>query len=59
MIKIMEDSRVKDLPKNVVIKPYIADMPSILPEIAAIVGRAGATSLAGDHCARDPNDLDP
>ena len=44
--KIMEDSRVKDLPKNVVIKPYIADMPSILPEIAAIVGRAGATSLA-------------
>ena len=38
--KIMEDSRVKDLPKNVVIKPYIADMPSILPEIAAIVGRA-------------------
>lgn len=44
--KIMEDERVKDLPQNVVIKPYIADMPAILPEITAIVGRAGATSLA-------------
>ncbi|WP_311407131.1 undecaprenyldiphospho-muramoylpentapeptide beta-N-acetylglucosaminyltransferase [Liquorilactobacillus uvarum] len=34
------------LPKNVVVEPYIPDMPSILPEISCIVGRAGATSLA-------------
>lgn len=44
--EIMKDPLVKDLPENVVIEPYIADMPSILPEITVIVGRAGATSLA-------------
>lgn len=31
---------------NVVIKPYIGNMPEVLPRVAAIVGRAGATSLA-------------
>ncbi|GAJ25316.1 UDP-N-acetylglucosamine-N-acetylmuramyl-(pentapeptide) pyrophosphoryl-undecaprenol N-acetylglucosamine transferase [Liquorilactobacillus sucicola DSM 21376 = JCM 15457] len=35
-----------DIPKNIVVEPYIPDMPSILPEISCIVGRAGATSLA-------------
>lgn len=39
-------SLVKEVPANVVIKPYIANMPAILPEISCIVGRAGATSLA-------------
>ncbi|KRN29362.1 undecaprenyldiphospho-muramoylpentapeptide beta-N- acetylglucosaminyltransferase [Lactobacillus selangorensis] len=34
------------LGKNVVAVPYIQDMPEILPDVAAIVGRAGATSLA-------------
>lgn len=34
------------VPSNVVVKPYIPDMPAILPEVACIVGRAGATSLA-------------
>ncbi|HAT54648.1 MAG TPA: undecaprenyldiphospho-muramoylpentapeptide beta-N-acetylglucosaminyltransferase [Lactobacillus sp.] len=31
---------------NVVVKPYISNMPEVLPRVAAIVGRAGATSLA-------------
>lgn len=40
--------QLKDTPiaDNVVIKPYIANMPEVLPKVAAIVGRAGATSLA-------------
>ncbi|GKT03574.1 undecaprenyldiphospho-muramoylpentapeptide beta-N-acetylglucosaminyltransferase [Furfurilactobacillus sp. WILCCON 0119] len=32
--------------ENVVVKPYISNMPEVLPRVAAIVGRAGATSLA-------------
>lgn len=43
--KIKEDVKKSNL-KNIVIKPYIQDMPSILPEIDLIVGRSGATSLA-------------
>jgi UDP-N-acetylglucosamine--N-acetylmuramyl-(pentapeptide) pyrophosphoryl-undecaprenol N-acetylglucosamine transferase len=39
-------SLITSLPKNVVVKPYIANMPAVLPEIDCIVGRAGATSLA-------------
>ncbi|KRL01418.1 undecaprenyldiphospho-muramoylpentapeptide beta-N-acetylglucosaminyltransferase [Liquorilactobacillus capillatus DSM 19910] len=44
-------NKIKDMigqnkPSNVVVEPYIPDMPSILPEISCIVGRAGATSLA-------------
>ena len=31
---------------NVVVKPYIYNMPQILPKVSLIVGRAGATSLA-------------
>ncbi|MBW1605412.1 undecaprenyldiphospho-muramoylpentapeptide beta-N-acetylglucosaminyltransferase [Lactobacillus sp. Sy-1] len=34
------------LGSNIVIKPYIANMPEMLPKVALIVGRAGATSLA-------------
>lgn len=34
------------LTNNVKVVPYINDMPMILPDLAAIVGRAGATSLA-------------
>ena len=44
--KIMASPSAKDLPQNVAIVPYVNDMPSILPEISLIVGRAGATSLA-------------
>ena len=44
--KIMAKDEAKNLPDNVRIEPYIADMPVILPEGASIVGRAGATSLA-------------
>ncbi|MEJ6400798.1 undecaprenyldiphospho-muramoylpentapeptide beta-N-acetylglucosaminyltransferase [Nicoliella lavandulae] len=31
---------------NIVVKPYIANMPEVLPKVSLIVGRAGATSLA-------------
>lgn len=44
--KLMQQSAAKNLPANFFIQPYIPDMPQILPEISAIVGRAGATSLA-------------
>ena len=44
--KLMQSKEAQNLPTNVVIVPYINDMPSILPEISLIVGRAGATSLA-------------
>lgn len=32
--------------KNVIVKPYIYNMPQVLPKVSLIVGRAGATSLA-------------
>ncbi|GLB47023.1 UDP-N-acetylglucosamine--N-acetylmuramyl-(pentapeptide) pyrophosphoryl-undecaprenol N-acetylglucosamine transferase [Philodulcilactobacillus myokoensis] len=35
-----------DINSNVVIKPYISNMPLILPKTDVIIGRAGATSLA-------------
>lgn len=44
--EIMKKAQEKEIPENVVIKPYISNMPEILPEIDLIVGRAGATSLA-------------
>ncbi|MFD0897924.1 undecaprenyldiphospho-muramoylpentapeptide beta-N-acetylglucosaminyltransferase [Loigolactobacillus binensis] len=31
---------------NVAVVPYINDMPTVLPDVAVILGRAGATSLA-------------
>lgn len=31
---------------NIVIRPYISNMPDMLPKVAVIVGRAGATSIA-------------
>ncbi|WP_125703111.1 undecaprenyldiphospho-muramoylpentapeptide beta-N-acetylglucosaminyltransferase [Lacticaseibacillus daqingensis] len=34
------------LPANVRVVPYIDDMPGILPDIALVIGRSGATSLA-------------
>lgn len=34
------------LPAHVAVVPYIDDMPAILPDIALVVGRSGATSLA-------------
>lgn len=39
----LEDVKVGS---NVVIKPYISNMPDILPKVDVIVGRAGATSIA-------------
>lgn len=32
--------------ENVVIKPYISNMPEIMPKVSIILGRAGATSIA-------------
>ncbi|RRK11571.1 undecaprenyldiphospho-muramoylpentapeptide beta-N-acetylglucosaminyltransferase [Lactiplantibacillus garii] len=44
--KIMDSLKTTALAPNVKIEPYIKNMPAILPEIAVILGRAGATSIA-------------
>lgn len=44
--KIMDSLSKTTLAPNVKIEPYIKNMPAILPEIAVILGRAGATSIA-------------
>lgn len=44
--EIKKQAAQKKIPSNMVIQPYINNMPEILPEIDLIVGRAGATSLA-------------
>lgn len=44
--EIKKQAAQKEIPSNMVIQPYIGNMPEILPEIDLIVGRAGATSLA-------------
>ncbi|MFC6296145.1 undecaprenyldiphospho-muramoylpentapeptide beta-N-acetylglucosaminyltransferase [Lactiplantibacillus daoliensis] len=44
--KIKDSLGKTALAPNVKIKPYIKNMPAILPEIATILGRAGATSIA-------------
>lgn len=31
---------------NIAVRPYVDDMPAILPKMAVVVGRSGATSLA-------------
>ncbi|WP_261810249.1 undecaprenyldiphospho-muramoylpentapeptide beta-N-acetylglucosaminyltransferase [Levilactobacillus humaensis] len=43
---VMDQLKDVTLNDNVVVKPYIPNMPEVLPKVAAIVGRAGATSLA-------------
>ncbi|QMU07424.1 undecaprenyldiphospho-muramoylpentapeptide beta-N-acetylglucosaminyltransferase [Levilactobacillus suantsaii] len=43
---VMAQLKDQTVAPNVVIKPYISNMPEVLPHVAAIVGRAGATSLA-------------
>lgn len=43
---VMAELKGVTVADNVVIKPYIGNMPEVLPKVAAIVGRAGATSLA-------------
>lgn len=44
--KLMQRPEAQNVPSNFVIQPYIPNMPLILPDIDAILGRAGATSLA-------------
>lgn len=44
--KIMASLKGTSLADNVKVEPYIKNMPAILPEISAILGRAGATSIA-------------
>lgn len=41
----MKDANIEPA-ENVKVRPYISNMPEVLPRVAAIVGRAGATSLA-------------
>lgn len=44
--KIMNDLNGIELNKNIVIKPYLNNMPNLLSHISVILGRAGATSIA-------------
>ncbi|WP_367370927.1 undecaprenyldiphospho-muramoylpentapeptide beta-N-acetylglucosaminyltransferase [Pediococcus parvulus] len=44
--KIMAAIKPSDLGSNVVVRPYISKMPELLPNFEAILGRAGATSIA-------------
>ncbi|WP_048000027.1 undecaprenyldiphospho-muramoylpentapeptide beta-N-acetylglucosaminyltransferase [Lactiplantibacillus herbarum] len=44
--KIMDSLSTTELAANVKIEAYIKNMPAILPEVAVILGRAGATSIA-------------
>ncbi|ANK63143.1 UDP-N-acetylglucosamine--N-acetylmuramyl-(pentapeptide) pyrophosphoryl-undecaprenol N-acetylglucosamine transferase [Loigolactobacillus backii] len=44
--KIQASLKGKQVNSNIAIVPYIDDMPTILPDVAVILGRAGATSLA-------------
>lgn len=39
-------AEVGKLPANVRVVPYVDDMPAILPDIALVIGRSGATSIA-------------
>ncbi|ETO39967.1 N-acetylglucosamine transferase [Fructilactobacillus florum 8D] len=43
---VMQQVDASEIGKNVKILPYINNMPEVLPKVALIVGRAGATSLA-------------
>src|SRR5699024_6460408 len=43
---VMEEIKKVGHPDNVIIKPFIYNMPELLAGIDLIVGRAGATSLA-------------
>lgn len=38
--------QLRQVPDNVKVVPYVDDMPQILPDVALVVGRSGATSLA-------------
>lgn len=42
--KLIEE--IKTIPNNVVIKPYISDMPEILSSVDAVFVRSGATTIA-------------
>ncbi|KRM12559.1 undecaprenyldiphospho-muramoylpentapeptide beta-N- acetylglucosaminyltransferase [Paucilactobacillus suebicus DSM 5007 = KCTC 3549] len=44
--QVMNQIGDQNVGENVVIKPYINNMPSMMPKVAVIVGRAGATSIA-------------
>ncbi|USS85525.1 undecaprenyldiphospho-muramoylpentapeptide beta-N-acetylglucosaminyltransferase [Fructilactobacillus myrtifloralis] len=44
--EVMEQLKKVPINANVKVLPYINNMPEVLPKVALIVGRAGATSLA-------------
>lgn len=44
--RIQKELADQTINQNIKIVPYINDMPTILPDVKVIVGRAGATSLA-------------
>ncbi|WP_209125817.1 undecaprenyldiphospho-muramoylpentapeptide beta-N-acetylglucosaminyltransferase [Alkalihalobacillus sp. BA299] len=44
--KVMDAVKAKGNPENVIIKPFIHNMPEVLASVDLIVARAGATTLA-------------
>ncbi|MDO4912144.1 MAG: undecaprenyldiphospho-muramoylpentapeptide beta-N-acetylglucosaminyltransferase [Lactobacillus sp.] len=44
--KIQEKLENHELAKNIVILPYIKNMPGLLPQMTTVVARSGATSIA-------------
>ncbi|MDQ0231269.1 undecaprenyldiphospho-muramoylpentapeptide beta-N-acetylglucosaminyltransferase [Metabacillus malikii] len=44
--KVMEEMKTKNIASQVIIKPFIHNMPEVLAGVDLIVSRAGATSLA-------------
>ncbi|MCZ2490760.1 undecaprenyldiphospho-muramoylpentapeptide beta-N-acetylglucosaminyltransferase [Dellaglioa carnosa] len=44
--KIMDNLNGVQLNKNIIVKPYLNNMPNLLSNISVILGRAGATSIA-------------
>ncbi|WP_216830871.1 undecaprenyldiphospho-muramoylpentapeptide beta-N-acetylglucosaminyltransferase [Alkalihalobacterium elongatum] len=44
--RVMEEVKAKGNPENVIIKPFIHNMPEVLAGVDLIVARAGATTLA-------------
>ena len=43
---VMEQLKGVEVGENILIRPYINNMPNLLPKVDVIVGRAGATSIA-------------
>lgn len=57
--KVMEAVKQKGNPNNVIIKPFIHNMPEVLTGVDLVVSRAGATTLAELTALGKPSVLIP